>query len=98
MRLLRWVLVLSVTLAAVLFAVSNRQLAEVYLWPLPLVIDAPVYLIALGSLVLGFLIGAVAAWYNGIRRRLRRRARENHGARENQTPALRPDKTAPAGS
>ncbi len=98
MQLLHWVIAPSMTLAAVLFAVSNRQQAEVHLWPLPFIVESPVYLIALGALVLGFLIGVVAMWYSAIRRRLRRRAREKLAARGKSMPAVRPDKIAPAGS
>lgn len=98
MRLIHWVIAPALTLTAVLFAVSNRHQAEVNLWPLPFVVETPVYLIALGALVTGFLIGAIAMWYSGIRRRMRRRAREKSAARENAMPDVRPDKTAPAGS
>ncbi len=76
MRLIHWILVPPATVATVLFAVSNRQQTEVQLWPLPYAIDLPVYIIALGPLVIGFLIGAVAMWYSGMRRRMRRRTRE----------------------
>ena len=98
MRLLQWVIAPAMTLAAVLFAVSNRQPAEVHLWPLPFVVESPVYLIALGALVLGFFIGVVAMWYSAIRRRMRRRARERSADRGKQMLAVRPDKAAPAGS
>jgi putative membrane protein len=98
MRLIHWVLFPSVTAAAVLFAVSNRQQTEVHLWPLPFVIDFPVYLIALGPLIVGFLIGAVAMWYSSLRRRMRRRAREKCAAREKTATTTLPDKPADAGS
>ena len=76
MRLIDWILVLPATATAVLFAVSNRQQTEVQLWPLPYVIDLPIYIVGLVPLVIGFLIGALTMWYCGIRRRIRRRIRE----------------------
>ena len=76
MRLIHWILVFPATATAVLFAVSNRQQTEVQLWPLPYVIDLPIYIVGLAPLVIGFLIGALTMWYCGIRRRIRRRIRE----------------------
>ena len=76
MRLIDWILVLPATATAVLFAVSNRQQTEVQLWPLPYVIDLPIYIVGLAPLVIGFLIGALTIGYCGIRRRIRRRIRE----------------------
>ena len=92
MRLIHWILVPPATVATVLFAVSNRQQTEIQLWPLPYAIDLPVYIIALGPLVAGFLMGAVAMWYSGMRRRIRRRAREK------AVTTNLPDRSANAGS
>jgi uncharacterized integral membrane protein len=63
-----------VTVAIVLFAVSNRAPLTLRLWPLPFAVDLPVYVLALGALLVGFLIGAFAAW--AAASRWRRRARE----------------------
>lgn len=71
MRLLYWVIAPPLMVAAILFAISNRQQAEIHLWSLPYAIELPVYLVALGSLVVGFFIGALAMWYNDVRRRAR---------------------------
>jgi len=77
MRLIHWILVLPATATAVLFAVSNRQQTEVQLWPLPYVIDLPIYIVGLAPLVIGFLIGALTMWYSGIRRRIREKEMVN---------------------
>jgi len=71
----------SVTLiaAAVLvpFAIANRTTVSLGLWPLPFLLEAPVYLLLLLTLLAGFFIGAGCVWIAGhwSRRELRRRRR-----------------------
>jgi lipopolysaccharide assembly protein A len=71
----------SVTLiaAAVLvpFAIANRTTVSLGLWPLPFLLEAPVYLLVLLTLLAGFFIGAACVWIAGhrSRRELRRRRR-----------------------
>jgi len=62
MRILFWIFVLLVAAALALFAVSNRTGVVLSLWPLPFLVEAPLYLIALGGALLGFLAGELAAW------------------------------------
>jgi putative membrane protein len=59
------------------FAVANRATVSLGLWPLPFLIDLPLYLLALLLLLVGFLVGAAAAWIGGrrVRRELRHRRR-----------------------
>jgi uncharacterized integral membrane protein len=61
----------------ILFAVSNRETVSLGLWPLPFLIDLPLYLLFFLSLLVGGLMGASAAWiaWRGGRRELRRRRR-----------------------
>ena len=61
MRPLFWVFALLVAALLALFAVSNRAGVALSLWPLPFLVDAPLYLIALGGALLGFLAGELAA-------------------------------------
>jgi putative membrane protein len=77
MRSLFWIFVLLVAALLALFAVSNRAGVALSLWPLPFLVDAPLYLVAFGGAVLGFLAGEVAAWIAASRRRreLRRQRR-----------------------
>lgn len=74
MRRLSWIVTLPLTVLAVLFALSNSATSEVRLWPLPWVAELPLYLLILGSLLLGFLLGAVVAWISSGARRRRMRA------------------------
>src|SRR5438445_10037760 len=59
------------------FAVSNRAIVSLELWPLPFLVDLPLYLLVLLLLLAGFLTGAATAWITGrrVRRELRRRRR-----------------------
>jgi uncharacterized integral membrane protein len=71
----------SVTLiaAAVLvpFAIANRATVSLGLWPLPVMLETPVYLLVLLTLIAGFIMGAACVWIagHGLRRELRRRRR-----------------------
>ena len=77
MRILFWILVLLVATALAAFAASNRASVALGLWPLPWLLELPIYLAVLGALLLGFLTGAFAAWAGGrhSRRELRRQRR-----------------------
>jgi uncharacterized integral membrane protein len=76
-RLVHWIVTLPVALVVVLFAVSNREGVTVTLWPLPVRLEAPLYLVVLLALVAGFLVGELIAWINAgrARRLARERAR-----------------------
>jgi uncharacterized integral membrane protein len=79
LRFLRWVLFLLVAFVVVTFMVQNREGVEVSLWPLPFVVPAPLWLIIVGFLMVGFLLGATSAWLSGggTRKRARELARAN---------------------
>jgi uncharacterized integral membrane protein len=79
LRFLRWVLFLLVAFVVVIFMVQNREGVEVSLWPLPFVMPAPLWLIIVGFLMLGFLLGVTSAWLSGggTRKRARDLARAN---------------------
>jgi putative membrane protein len=78
MKLLFWVFVALVGVVVALFAVSNREVVSLGLWPLPFVLDLPLYLVILAAWLIGLLVGALCAWFAGRhgrgegRRRLRR--------------------------
>lgn len=68
-RAVYWVVVLAAAALCGLFAVSNLETVSLGLWPLPFLVDAPLYLVVAGALIVGFVVGAVAAWLGGRRRR-----------------------------
>lgn len=85
MRVLYWAAVLVIAGILSLFAASNREPVSIGLWPLPYLVDAPVYLAVFVALLIGLLIGAAAAWIKGhrYRREMRRCRRRNEAlARE----------------
>ena len=69
MRRLSWVITIPFTIIVVVFAINNRSPVTVSLWPLPWIAELPLYLVVLGSLLVGFLVGAVIAWLSAGRRR-----------------------------
>jgi len=78
MKFLFWIVVLLVAAVLALFAVSNRAGVALSLWPLPFLVEAPLYLIALGGALLGFLAGELAAWLAASRRRRELRRQRRH--------------------
>lgn len=76
MKLIYWLIAGPLMVLAALFATSNRGSIELGLWPLPFTVQAPIYLVALCSLAVGFLAGGTVAWFGGARARARARAAE----------------------
>ena len=77
--------VIVIAAVVALFAASNRQTVSLGLWPLPFLAQAPLYLVVLAALAVGFAVGAVVLWLRGRRRRrqLRECRRQNEAlARE----------------
>jgi len=66
---------LVIAILLILFAVSNRETVSVGFWPLPFLVDVPLYLLCFLSLVTGTLIGVATAWMAGHGRRRELRAR-----------------------
>jgi uncharacterized integral membrane protein len=73
MRYLFWAVTLLVAILGATFAVSNRQPVGIDFWPLPIAVEAPLFLIILALLALGFAAGWVVAWLRGLRPRRERR-------------------------
>src|SRR5438552_3022559 len=96
MKLVFWIFVLIVALALALFAVSNRETVSLGFWPVPFLVEIPLYVAVLAALALGFLIGELAAWIAGHRwrREARRRARRI-ASLEGELRATKPQPTAP---
>ena len=77
MKAVYWTATLLAAVLLIPFALSNREHVSLGLWPLPFLVDLPLYLLVLLLLLAGFIIGAVATWIAGrhVRRELRRRRR-----------------------
>ncbi len=99
MRRLSWIITLPITVLAILFALSNSATTQVKMWPLPWVAELPLYLLILGCLLLGFLLGAVVAWISGASRRRRVRSlAATVRAQAEEIGALKAEVAARAGS
>jgi lipopolysaccharide assembly protein A len=72
-----WSLTLISAAVLVPFAIANRATVSLGLWPLPFMLETPVYLLVLLTLFAGFVMGAACVWIagHGLRRELRRRRR-----------------------
>ena len=66
------------TVLVVVFVLSNREAATVSLWPLPIALDLPLYLVIAGAFLSGFLVGGATMWVSDgrVRRTARARGRE----------------------
>jgi uncharacterized integral membrane protein len=69
MRYVRWFVVLLVAIGLAVFAVSNRGVVDVTFWPLPFELAAPLYLVTLVLLLIGYLAGEIFAWFRALRLR-----------------------------
>ena len=88
MRAAFWLFVVIIAAALALFAVSNRESVTLGLWPLPFLVELPLYLLVLVVLLFGFLFGELAAWIAGRRRRREvRRSRRLIAALERELSA-----------
>ena len=73
-KLIRGILGLIGLVVIVSFAVSNRQMVEVGLWPLPQTLNIQLFWVFLFGLVVGAILGGLGAWFGAIGKR--RRARQ----------------------
>lgn len=90
MRVLSWIVGVPVAIVAVAFAVANRHPVRIELWPLPVDVEAPLYLAVLGTLILGLLVGALVAWFGGHRwRSLARNSQRRAATLERELETLR---------
>ena len=72
-RTLGYAIAFIVLVALVVFAVSNRGLVELNLFPFAVVVELPIYLALIGVLFVGVLVGGVVGFASsfGVRLALR---------------------------
>jgi len=74
---------LPLTVILVVFAITNRGAATISLWPLPLAVDLPLFLLVLGPLAVGLFGGLLWLWTPlTLARRRARKAEERIAALE----------------
>lgn len=81
MKHLSWIITVPLLAVAVIFAVNHRRMVEIDLWPLPLAVQPPLYMIVLGAIFIGFLLGGLVVWWSQGRHRRRARS-QRHRAEE----------------
>lgn len=91
MKRLSWIISIPLLVIGVVFAVVNRQNVDVLVWPLGIELQAPLFLVILIALFLGFLIGGLLTWFSAqaARRRHKRRQDEQIRSLERQLEDLR---------
>ena len=95
MKFFWWIVLAAVAVVLILFAVSNRETVAVGLWPLPDLVQLPLYLVLLGALFVGFVVGQLVAWIGGWRwRREARRSRERIAMLEREIETARAQRAA----
>jgi uncharacterized integral membrane protein len=83
-------------LVLVLFALTNRAVVSLGLWPTGLQLEAPLSLVVLGAAGVAFLAGAVLVWVNELAQRRRARRAEAQVRRlEEEVAILRGRLAAP---
>lgn len=83
-KLFRLLLGLAGLVVVVSFAVSNRGMVEMALWPFPETFSVQLFWVFLFGLVVGAVLGGLGAWLGGMskrrdRRQLRRKAENLEG-------------------
>ncbi len=79
---------LAITAVVVMFALSNREVVPVSLWPVAETTSYRLSVMLLGALAIGIVLGGAISWASGAGRRRRRR--------ERQARAPTPDVAEPA--
>lgn len=62
MRKLSWIVTIPFGVVCVVFAVFNRHSVTVDLWPFAITYELPLYILSLGSLLIGILLGMLLTW------------------------------------
>jgi putative membrane protein len=72
-RQLSYIFGLVLTVILVVFAIDNGAPVTISLWPLPWQASLPGFIALFLALLVGFLVGATAAWLSGAKTRKRAR-------------------------
>jgi uncharacterized integral membrane protein len=70
MKIISWLLSLFFILLTVAFALHNRQGVTISFWPFAEEQVAPLYLLVLGALFIGLIVGGVIGWISHVPHRL----------------------------
>ena len=59
----KWVFTIPIILLIIMFSISNKHVVEIFLWPLPKLIELPVYILSLSILMTGVIFGYLAGCF-----------------------------------
>ena len=62
MRLLTWLVGVAVAILTTLFAISNPMPVSITFWPFPFALDVGLYILIIGAVFCGFLVGVLVTW------------------------------------
>lgn len=109
-RIVRWVVLLPVALVGILLSVGNRAPVTLSLDPFSreapaLAFSLPLYIVVLGAMAIGVILGGVAVWWKqGNHRKRARQAEAELSVSRTETARLRqelaknaPPATSPTG-
>jgi uncharacterized integral membrane protein len=97
MRILAFAGLALAAIVFAVFAIHNDGATAVDLWPLPFEIRLPLFILVIGAVLAGFLLGWAAAWRAGSRRRRALGAKTKEAAAlKGQVEELRARLPAPA--
>ena len=73
LKVLRVLFFTTLSIAVVLFAISNKHLGLVRFWPFDFYIEIPIYVLCLGTLGLGFISGFLFSSLKNLPRKYKER-------------------------
>ena len=86
LKFVSWIAMVAVGLLVILFAISNRSLVTLDLWPLPVPeVTIPHYVPVLAAAFAGFVGGAIVTWFSAgkVRRKARTASKKASGLEKN---------------
>ncbi|MBH69146.1 MAG: hypothetical protein CMM58_12385 [Rhodospirillaceae bacterium] len=75
-KLIRLLFLVPLTVGAIIFAISNKHTVSLFFWPLSPSLEMPVYILSLGILIVGFILGNVFSWFDHSLNWMKRRKNE----------------------
>ena len=91
MKFIRRLIAVVVLILLVVFSYANPGAVTVSLYPLPFAAEIPLFLIVIGMLIVGVVVGGIVTWPDMLRhRRLARRRRQRIEALEAKLAAMQP--------
>ncbi len=90
MRFLSWIIAVPVTIVIIAFAIANRGSVIIFFDPLPYQLDIAIWIVVIGAVIFGFIVGALIRWMFDYKWRARaKQGRKRTRALEQEIAGLR---------